>query len=134
MGRKKQLHIGDPELTIRELVIRHGVDPVDELLKMVKESLPWPDDPTWVTALLDKGYEPRMIDGKKRLIMGAGRKAEILCKLTPFMYPSLKSSEHREQKDLRIEVTVKQFGQNSQPRETITVDVPPLLAEEVKKE
>ena len=131
MGRKRKLELGDPELTIRELVIKHGIDPVDELLKMVKETLPWPDDPSWVVALLDKGYEPVMVDGKKRLRMGAGKKTEILCKLAPFMYPTLKSSEHREQKDMRIEVTIKSFT-STQQKEPITIDTTPLIEEASK--
>lgn len=112
MGRRKQLAIGDPNVSIRELVIKHGLDPVDELLKMVKETLPWPDDeflkknPSWLAALYDKGYEPFLIDGVRRLRMGQGRKADILCKLAPFMYPTLKSSESREQKDYNFNITI----------------------------
>jgi len=146
MGRKRRLDIGDPELTIREMVIRHNIDPVERMLAMVKETIAYPDEefieenPGWVKMMLDDGYAPYIDEttGKKRLRMAKRMQVDILKSIAPFMYPSLKATESKETKDWNINVAIN-YGGNKEPKkiEVQSTVVPPedtpvTDAEEIK--
>ena len=116
MGRRRKLELGDPELTIRELVIRHDIDPVDHMLKLVKETLPYPDqefiaeNPGFLKQLIDDGYAPFVDEsGKKRLRLNKRMQVDIMKAIAPYIYATQKAVEIQSKHEYEINVTVKSF-------------------------
>lgn len=131
MGRKRRLDIGDPELTIREFIIRHNIDPVDHMLRMVKETIPYPDkelmdkNPGFLKQLIDDGYAP-YIDheaqdpetgkkGVKRLRLNKRMQVDILKAIAPYMYSQQKAVEVKNTHDYNIQVTIN-YGGSKEPK------------------
>lgn len=136
MGRKKKLDPTDPNNSVRVILAKHGLDPFDEAIKAYKETLPWPDkefldaNPSWLSALYDKGWEPfQTEDGKRRLRMGQGRRVELMTKLAPFVYPTLRASETKSTVDNTLTVRVIQFRADEPKRiEAPAIEVLPEKA------
>jgi hypothetical protein len=97
------------ELSMRELIIRHGVDPADELMKYVYQELPYPEDEKELLRLPD--WEPFCNEkGQKKLRLGTSKRIEVLKELMQYSYAKLRNAEVRGQVDYNINVSIKSFS------------------------
>lgn len=133
MGRRKVIDVFDPKFDVRELLIQHQMHPLDALLNKLKETLPWPDadflkeNPNWIPSLVDKGWEPYIEDGKKRLRVGLGKYLEVMAKVAPFVSPTLKGMEVKETRDYNFNITIESYREGEKDTENvITIPVEPL--------
>lgn len=118
MGRRKKVDFTETSFAkrVQGLLVRHRVDPLEELLTIYKETLPWPDDPSLLIPLYDKGWEPyELEDGTKRLRMGQGRRVEVMKSIAPFVYPTLRASESTNINDNRIQITIRHDWDEKKP-------------------
>ena len=73
--------------------------------------------------------ETRSEDGKRRLRMGQGRRVELMTKLAPFVYPTLRASETKSTVDNTLTVRVIQFRADEPKRiEAPAIEVLPEKA------
>ena len=111
MPRPKRLDIS--KTTLKEILIRHQIDPLHELFQMYRETLPCPDyaDPDFIAQLCATGWEPYYAeDGKKRLRMSLVRRKELMADAANFVYPKLRASENHSTTDHSITVTINKIA------------------------
>ncbi len=139
MGRRKLLKPGDSELTVRQLIARHGIDPFEEMMLMLKQRLPWPEDefldknPGWLKLMFNEGWAPhRDENGKRYLALGNRMKLEIYKTMTPHVHAQQKAVEVKSQNDYNISVTIN-YGTEDKPKK-VEVESTRLIPEAVDVE
>lgn len=110
MSKRKKVDMS-VERSIRELILKHGVDPAEEMLKMAFERTAVPPDiaPELLASLLrswDMVTEP---DGARWFVAPAARRMDIWKELAQYVYPKLRSTETKSQVDFNFNVTIKSF-------------------------
>ena len=105
MSRPKRITPGG--VSIKELLIRHDVDPLNELFKMYAETLPFEKGEVCDALIGSGSWEPYYNnEGKLRLRMSLSRRKELMSEAANFVYPKLRASEnntnHKESITLKI--------------------------------
>jgi hypothetical protein len=122
MPRRKEAPRQATEYTVRELLLKHDIDPLEEMMKMYQHELPWPVDgdgnvlvdelkallPYWEPAVNEKG--------KKILRLKTDKRIELLKELAQYAHPKLRGAEVRGNVDYNITVNIKSF----EPTKVIT--------------
>lgn len=111
MGRRKLPAIQDPG-RVAEILRRKGRDPYEEMLNIVTETIPVIDgaDPKLILPMMGRYDLAKDESGKNCLRLNAMNRFEIWKELSQYCYPKLRSSEIKEEKDINITVSIKQFG------------------------
>jgi len=111
MSRRKMPAIQDPS-RVAEILRRKGRDPYEEMINIVTETIPVIDgaDPKLILEMLDRYDLAEDASGKPCLKLRAMHRFEIWKELSQYCYPKLRSSEIKEEKDINITVSIKQFG------------------------
>jgi len=128
MPRRKMPAIKDPS-RIAEILHRKGKDPYEEMLRVVEETIPMPHDvdPKIVIPMMDR-YDIGEKDGKRCLKLKAMHRFEIWKEMAQYVYPKLRSSETKEEKDINITVSIKQFGNPNNSSVTSLISPPVMEA------
>ena len=116
MPRPKRISIGNT--TLKELLIRHNIDPLHELFTMYRETLPcYPENEKLNDQLCAVGWEPYVDEsGKERLRMSLVRRKEMMCEIANFVYPKLRASENHSTTDHSITVTINKIADGNDER------------------
>jgi hypothetical protein len=128
MPRPKRISPGNT--TLKELLIRHDIEPLDELFKMYRETLPCPDyaDQDFIAQLCSTGWEPYYAeDGKKRLRMSLVRRKELMADAANFVHPKLRASENHSTTDHSITVTINKIADDRGDEKRITIPIKATL-------
>lgn len=126
MGRPKKAITLKQEQSLKEILAYHGVDAVDEVLKIATEQIEIrpDDDPKWFMDLLSKGnYELVVIGGKKFIRPSVKIRTDIFLDLAQYSHAKLRSVETKGSVDYNFNVTIKQF--DTEPKRIDVVDVTP---------
>lgn len=137
MGRRRKTELANP-IRIKEICLKHGIDPFEEMVKIALETIKVPKDtdPELLKALIrqyKERYELVSEDGDHLYFR---TKQEFRLRVwegaSKFVYPQLKASDNRTETDYQIHVTVKQF-EVKQPTVVIE-DARPAIPEVVEVE
>ena len=111
-----------------KILIRHDLDPLHELFKMYKETLPcYPENEKLNDQLCATGWEPYVDEnGKERLRMSLVRRKELMCEVANFVYPKLRASENHSTTDHSITVTINKIADGSDEKR-ITIPIKATL-------
>jgi hypothetical protein len=126
MGRRKKTEIAD-KIRIKEICQNYGVDPFEESVKIALEKvrIPTGTDPELLGKLMRQYQERYELVLKDEDGWVFQTRQDIRLRVwegaTKFVYPQLKATETKEEKDFNLTVTVKQFTVN-QPPQTVLVD------------
>lgn len=131
MSRRKMPAIQDPS-RVAEILRRKGRDPYEEMMNIVTETIPVIDgaDPKLILSMMDR-YDLAQDDkGNNCLRLKAMHRFEIWKEMAQYVYPKLRSSENKEEKDYKLTVVLKNLnGTTSEiPNRTDTViDIQPVI-------
>lgn len=129
MPRPKRSIVTSPD-RVRELCIKYGIDPFEEMVKMYRETFPVPTDmtPEQLVVMLER-YDLIEVDGKKRLQHPVRERTDLMRECAKYVYAQKRATETREEKDFKVTVVIQTFGQE-QPKRVDIVDVtPPQLTD-----
>ena len=115
MPRRKDAPKHVTEYAANELFLKHDFDPLEEMIKMSQQELPWPVDGDGNTltdelkALLPY-WEPSINEkGKKILRLKADKRIELYKECAKYHRPQLRGAEVRGNVDYNINFTIKSF-------------------------
>ena len=123
--------IQDPS-RVAEILRRKGRDPYEEMMNIVTETIPVIDgaDPKLILSMMDR-YDLAQDDkGNNCLRLKAMHRFEIWKEMAQYVYPKLRSSETKDEKDYKLTVVLKNLnGTTSEiPNRTDTViDIQPVI-------
>jgi len=123
--------IQDPS-RVAEILRRKGRDPYEEMMNIVTETIPVIDgaDPKLILYMMDR-YDLAQDDkGNNCLRLKAMHRFEIWKEMAQYVYPKLRSSETKDEKDYKLTVVLKNLnGTTSEiPNRTDTViDIQPVI-------
>jgi len=123
--------IQDPS-RVAEILRRKGRDPYEEMMNIVTETIPVIDgaDPKLILSMMDR-YDLAQDDkGNNCLQLKAMHRFEIWKEMAQYVYPKLRSSETKDEKDYKLTVVLKNLnGTTSEiPNRTDTViDIQPVI-------
>lgn len=122
MGRRKKLDSGNPQ-RVREILIKYGVDPFEEMVRLAKGRVPIPVvvDEEILKPMMDRYDIVTDESGKRWLELRIDKKIDTWDKCCRYVYPVLKSSEMKESKDYSLKVTIRKFGDGDAP---VVIDMP----------
>lgn len=131
MSRRKMPAIQDPS-RVAEILRRKGRDPYEEMMNIVTETIPVIDgaDPKLILSMLDRYDLAQDEKGNNCLRLKAMHRFEIWKEMAQYVYPKLRSSENKEEKDYKLTVVLKNLnGTTSEiPNRTGTViDIQPVI-------
>ena len=108
MSRRKMPAIQDPS-RVAEILRRTGRDPYEEMMNIVTETIPVIDgaDPKLILSMMDRYDLAQDEKGKNCLRLKAMHRFEIWKEMATYVYPKLRSSETKEEKDITINVSIK---------------------------
>lgn len=123
--------IQDPS-RVAEILKRKGRDPFEEMMSIVTETIPVIDgaDPKLILSMMDRYDLAQDEKGKNCLRLKAMHRFEIWREMAQYVYPKLRSSENKEEKDYKLTVVLKNLnGTTSEiPNRTDTViDIQPVI-------
>lgn len=115
----------------KEILIKHDLSSLDEMVKLLKESLPRPDDPKLMMALVNAGWEPYTTeDGKQRMRPNWDRRFKCLAEMVKLEHPTLRATEVSGKVDHGITVTIQRFG-NGNEAPLKVIDMPTIERKEL---
>jgi len=129
--------IQDPS-RVAEILRRKGRDPYEEMMNIVTETIPVIDgaDPKLILSMMDR-YDLAQDDkGNNCLRLKAMHRFEIWKEMAQYVYPKLRSSETKDEKDYKLTVVLKNLnGTTSEiPNRTDTViDIQPVIQKITKQ-
>ena len=131
MSRRKMPAIQDPS-RVAEILRRKGRDPYEEMMNIVTETIPVIDgaDPKLILSMMDRYDLAKDDKGNNCLRLKAMHRFEIWKEMAQYVYPKLRSSENKEEKDYKLTVVLKNLnGTTSEiPNRTDTViDIQPVI-------
>ena len=101
--------------TAKEILIKHDLSSLDEMVKLLKESLPAPTDPKLMMALVNAGWEPYTNEeGKQRMRPNWDRRFKCLAEMVKLEHPTLRATEVSGKVDHGITVTIQRFGSGNE--------------------
>jgi hypothetical protein len=133
MGKGKKAAGNEEDITMRELMARHGLDPADELFSLLNHTVEYPDtgdperDIRWMENLKES-YEPFIDErGRMRLKLKMSKRIEILKELLSYSRPKLKGTEIRGTVDHTFNINIQTFDDyGSKKVVDITQPIPQL--------
>lgn len=131
MSRRKMPAIQDPS-RVAEILRRKGRDPYEEMMNIVTETIPVIDgaDPKLIIPMMDRYDLAKDDKGNNCLRLKAMHRFEIWKEMAQYVYPKLRSSETKDEKDYKLTVVLKNLnGTTSEiPNRTDTViDIQPVI-------
>jgi hypothetical protein len=123
--------IQDPS-RVAEILRRKGRDPYEEMMNIVTETIPVIDgaDPKLIIPMMDRYDLAKDDKGNNCLRLKAMHRFEIWKEMAQYVYPKLRSSETKDEKDYKLTVVLKNLnGTTSEiPNRTDTViDIQPVI-------
>ena len=123
--------IQDPS-RVAEILRRKGRDPYEEMMNIVTETIPVIDgaDPKLILSMMDRYDLAKDDQGNNCLRLKAMHRFEIWKEMAQYVYPKLRSSETKDEKDYKLTVVLKNLnGTTSEiPNRTDTViDIQPVI-------
>ena len=117
---------------VAEILRRKGIDPYEEMANLLLETIPVIDgaDPKMILEMLGRYDLSKDNNGKPCLKLRAMSRFEILKEMAQYVYPKLRSSETKDEKDYKLTVVLKNLnGTTSEiPNRTDTViDIQPVI-------
>lgn len=115
MARKRSLANSPDGYTLKELMVKHDIDPANELFTLLRENLPYPDtgDPQRDEKIMDslrESYEPFEDDnGRLRLRLKTSKRIDILQDLMGYTHPKLRGMEIRGNVDHTFNISIQTF-------------------------
>jgi hypothetical protein len=115
MAKQRKSSNSEDGYTLKELMIRHGLDPADQLFRLISEVLPYPDtgDPERDKQIMDslkESYEPFEDEkGRLRLRLKTSKRIEILKELMGYTHPKLRGMEIRGTVDHTFNISIQTF-------------------------
>ena len=112
MGRRRLPDLKDAS-RVSEILRRKGIDPYAEMMNIVTETIPVIDgaDPKLILSMMDRYDLAQDEKGKNCLRLKAMHRFEIWKEMATYVYPKLRSSETKEEKDITINVSIKNFSE-----------------------
>lgn len=101
--------------TLKELMVKHDLDPANELFTLLREELPYPDtgDPQRDKEIMESlrdSYEPFEDDkGRIRIRLKTSKRIEILKDLMGYTHPKLRGMEIRGNIDHTFNISIQTF-------------------------
>lgn len=129
MPRPRRSIVTSPD-RVRELCIRYGIDPFEEMVKMYRETIPIPEgvDPEVLKPMMERYDIITMPDGKKRLQHPVRERTDLMKECAKYVYAQKRATETREEKDFKLTVLIQTFGKE-EPKRVEVVDVTPQLTQ-----
>lgn len=123
--------IQDPS-RVAEILRRKGKDPYEEMMNIVTETIPVIDgaDPKLILPMMDRYDLAKDESGKNCLRLKAMHRFEIWKEMAQYVYPKLRSSENKEEKDYKLTVVLKNLNGTTSEipnRAETVIDVQPVL-------
>ncbi len=124
--------IQDPS-RVAEILRRKGKDPYEEMMNIVTETIPVIDgaDVKLIAPMMDRYDLAEDDKGNRCLRLKAMHRFEIWKEMAQYVYPKLRSSENKEEKDYKLTVVLKNLdGSTTQipdSRAGTVIDVQPVL-------
>lgn len=123
---------------VAEILRRKGIDPYEEMANLLLETIPVIDgaDPKMILEMLDRYDLAKDSNGGNCLKLKVMHRFEILKEMATYVYPKLRSSEIKDQKDYKLTVVLKNLnGTTSEiPNRTDTViDIQPVIQQVTEK-
>jgi len=111
MPRRRMPDIKDPS-RVSEILRRKGIDPFEYMANLLQEKIPIYDgaDAKLIIPMMNRYDLAKDEKGNNCLQLRVMDRFEIAREMSQYVYPKLRSSEIREEKDVNINVTIKQFG------------------------
>lgn len=115
MAKKRSLANSPDGYTLKELMVKHDIDPANELFTLLRENLPYPDtgDPQRDEKIMDslrESYEPFEDDsGRLRLRLKTSKRIDILQDLMGYTHPKLRGMEIRGNVDHTFNISIQTF-------------------------
>jgi hypothetical protein len=125
MGRKKAPQKAVFEQSVKELLARHDVNPIEELIKIAQELIELREgDEQYIDALMDD-YELIPKDGKRYLRPKLKHRINVHSELAQYCAPKLRSTETKGQIDYNFNISIKRFEDVPETKQIEVVDVTP---------
>lgn len=120
MGRKRTVPIW--EQSIKELLAKYDLNPIEELLKMAREEIELkPGDEEFIAGLLED-HEVIRRDGKEYLRPKLKHRKDLWMELAQYVAPKLRSSEVKGQIDYNFNITIKKFEDMPETHRIVDVE------------
>ena len=121
MPRRKAVHITNPR-RVQEICIQRKFDPFEEMVKQAMDDVRVPEGigPEAMAELAKRYDLVEGADGKIHMRLAVMNRFAILSDLAQYVYPKLRSSETKEEKDFKLTVLIQSF--DKQEPKTITVE------------
>ena len=131
MSRRRMPDLKDPS-RVSEILRRKGIDPYEIMANILMEKIPIYDgaDPKLILPMMARYDLGKDDNGNNCLQLKAMDKFEIAKEMAQYIYPKLRSSEIKDQKDYKLTVVLKNLnGTTSEiPNRTDTViDIQPVI-------
>ncbi len=132
MSRRKMPAIQDPS-RVAEILRRKGIDPFEVMANILLETIPVIDgaDPKLILPMMERYDLAKDENGNNCLRLKAMHRFEIAKEMSNYVYPKLRSSENKEEKDYKLTVVLKNLdGTTTQipdSRAGTVIDVQPVL-------
>lgn len=115
-----------------EILRRKGIDPFEEMLNLVTETIPVIEgsDPKIIVEMADRYDLAEDAKGRPCLRLKAMHRFEIWKEMAQYVYPKLRSSENKENKDYKLTVVLKNLNGTTSEipnRAETVIDVQPVL-------
>ena len=117
---------------VAEILRRKGIDPYEVMANILLETIPVIDgaDPKLIIPMMQRYDLAKDEKGNNCLKLKAMDRFEIAKEMSNYVYPKLRSSENKEEKDYKLTVVLKNLnGTTSEiPNRTDTViDIQPVI-------
>lgn len=115
MPRPRRSIVTSPD-RVRELCLKYGIDPFEEMVKMYRETIPVPDSvDEKVLAPMMERYDLIEEGGKRFLRHPVRERTDLMRECAKYVYAQKRATETREEKDFKLTVLIQSFGQE-QPK------------------
>jgi len=110
------------EQSIKELLAKYDINPLEEAIKMAAEEIPLKEgDEQFIEALMDD-YEVVVKDGGERVLRPKFKhRKDIWLELAQYIAPKLRSTETKGQVDYNFNITIKRFEDAPEHNRVINV-------------